>query len=249
MRNLLLIIAGLVLSASALGQIIDINDVIIKDGVKWIDETPVNPEEYIGRIFVVRSGIVTPHYQALALPFEVTETPTIKKSMLITAKSDASVSFADIVNIKATSDSVYEFQNVNTRTWSAKSKEPAYLDAIIKFRNGITSAPIFTDKTVEAVLMCVGIVEKKVWYRSYKKQGIFGAGTYFVKVGGSTYSGSEEYEEVIKFGLLVRPISGYGIYLPPTIANAAELKSVVHNPQAITQTNDVLKNMSGALKF
>lgn len=248
MRFVLAIIVLLnVVGANA--QDFDIESVVIKESVKWIDETPQNPEEYIGRILVVKDGKATVHYRALAVPVEVIDAPSIKKSTLITAKSNATIGFEGLVSIKATSDSVYEFQNVNTRTWSAKSREPAYVEAINKFRNDPTTSPLFSDTSVEAVLMCVGVVQKKIWYRSYKRQGFFGGGTYFVKLDGSTYSGSEEYEEVIKFGLLVRPINGYGVVLPPTIANSEEIRAVINNPAAIGQVNSVLKNASSIFKF
>lgn len=234
----------LICSTQARSQSISIANLPIQETVKWIEETPENPEEYIGRIFVVsKNSTVTPHFRSIPVPFSVGEEPSIKKSKLLKAKADVGVSFADIVNLKASVESVYQFQIVNTRTWSAKAKDPAYVEAIAKFRNDAATSPLFTSSEVQAVLMCVGVVHRKVWYKVFKKQELFGGGTYLVRVDGTSYVGSEDYEEVVKYGLLIRPLKGYGIDLPPAIANAKELERAVDNVSAIKEATKVLKNV------
>lgn len=240
-----LIAVASVLAGPAFGQTIGVNKLLLQESVKWIEETPNNPEEYIGRVLISdKAGNLTVHYQAIPIPFETVDEPSIKKSTLISAKANAGVSFADFLKLTASTESVYQFQIVNSRTWSAKSRDPKYLEELAKFRNSPTTAPLFASKEVDAVLLCVGVVQRKVWYKVYKKKEMFGSGTYVVNVNGSAYIGSEEYEEVVKYGLLIRPLHGYGIMLPSTIANAAQLESVVDNVPAIQQATTVLKAAS-----
>ena len=79
MRFALTIIALLsIMSASA--QDFDMESLVVKENVKWIEETPQNPEEYVGRILVVKNGKATTHYRALNLAVEAVDAPSIKKS-------------------------------------------------------------------------------------------------------------------------------------------------------------------------
>ncbi len=74
--------------------------------------------------------------------------------------------------------------------------------------------------------MVTGVISQKIWYKVYKKDGWTGSATYYVKVDGSDYSSSEDYEEVVKYGLILRPISGFGYSLPKVIVNPHQINDI-----------------------
>lgn len=199
----------------------------IEDDIRWLDETPQSPEDYIGQVWLIqRNGESVPYHTPIAVPLKVFEEPTVKKSILVKSQADGSASFLDIVSVKGSDESVYQFQIVDSKKWSANAKDAKYAKAISSFRNDPMSVSIFNDNEYAGVVMCTAIVQKKIWYKSYKKKSWSGSGTYFVKIDGSDYYGSEDYEEIIKYGLLIRPIHGFGYKLPKAILNSAQVETI-----------------------
>lgn len=219
----------------------DYKQIKIEDDVRWIEETPQRPEEYIGQVFLVTKDNGTlPYFAPISLPILVEDIPAVKKSILIKATKDGSVSFLDFFRVSAKRETVYQFQIVNSRRWSADTKSKEYIKAISSFRNDPTTSSIFESKEFAGIVMVSAVVAKKIWYKVYKSESAGGGGTYFVKVDGTEYFGSEDYEEAIRYGLLVRPLSGFGIQLPKTILNAAQITDMkVKVPQAAIRNLDV----------
>jgi hypothetical protein len=87
---------------------------------------------------------------------------------------------------------------------------PEYVKSVAKFRNEPINAPVFESKDYDGVMMVTGVVVKKIWYKAYRKSNMLTNATYVVKVGGNTYATSEDHEETVKHGLLLRPLSGWG---------------------------------------
>lgn len=199
----------------------------IEDDVKWIEETSIQPENYIGQIFLVKKDNSSiPFFAPVLVPIISEEEPTVKKSILIKSSKEGSVSFLELFKVSGQKESVYQFQIVNSKKWSANTRSPEYIKAVSGFRNDPTTSGIFESTEYVGVVMVTGVVAKKIWYKAYKKDGWSGGGTYYVKIDGSNYSSSEDYEETIKYGLLLRPISGFGYSLPKAIVNAKQVNDI-----------------------
>jgi hypothetical protein len=218
----------------------DYQKIKIEDDVRWIDETPARPEDYIGQVFLVKKDSSTiPYFAPVPVPILVEDTPAIKKSILIRSSKEGSVSFLDFFKLSGEKEAVYQFQIVNSRKWSADTKSKEYLKAIAAYRNDPTTASIFDSPDFSGVVMVTAVVAKKIWYKIYKKEGAGGGATYYVKVEGKEYFSSEDYEEAIKYGLLLRPLNGWGFVLPKTILNAEQLTTAnVKLPNAVFQSLD-----------
>jgi hypothetical protein len=210
----------------------------LSDDVTWIDETPLRPESYIGQLYVVdKKDLPSFYFASIPLPVAVEEEPSIKKSLLVKSTKDGSVSFLDIFKISGQKESVYQFQIVNSKKWSANSASPDYLKAITTFRNDPMTTTLFDSPETASVLMVTGVVQKKIWYKVFKKEGWGGSGTYYVKVEGNDYSSSDEYEESVKYGLLLRPIHSVNHALPKHITSASQVEDVSKNtvlPKGVT---------------
>ncbi len=221
------------------------------DDVKWIDETPLRPESYIGQLFLIdKSNNSSPYFASIQVPVLVEEEPSIKKSILIKSTKDGSVSFLDMFKVSGMKETVYQFQIVNSKKWSANTSSPDYLKSIAAFRNDPMTAPIFESPDIAGIVMVTGVVQKKIWYKVFKKEGWGGSGTYFVKVDGSNYTSSDEYEETVKYGLLLRAISwGNTFALPKLITNLYQIRNIAENAHLPKGVNDsVVKSVSSAIR-
>lgn len=197
----------------------------IDDDVKWLDETPVKPEDYIGQLWVIqKNGDSMPFHTPINLPVQSFDEPTIKKSVLIKSGTDGTVSFLNLLSFKGEKESVYQFQIVDNKKWSANARDAKYVKAISVFRNDPITGNIFEENDFGGVVMCTAIVQKKIWYKNYKKKSWGMSGTYYVTFSGNDYYGSEDYEETVKYGLVLRPLNGFGYKLPKTIVNSEQVE-------------------------
>lgn len=217
----------------------------IEDDVKWIEETSIQPENYIGQIFLVkRDNSTIPFFAPVLVPIISEEEPTVKKSILIKSSKEGSVSFLELFKVSGQKESVYQFQIINSKKWAANTRSQEYIKAVSNFRNDPTTSGIFDSTEYVGVVMVTGVVAKKIWYKAYKKDGWNGSGTYYVKIDGSSYSSSEDYEETTKYGLLLRPISGFGHILPKTIVNAKQVNDIGDNAKLdVSTTNSLSKGI------
>jgi hypothetical protein len=101
---------------------------------------------------------------------------------------------------------------------------------------------IFDSDDYVGVVMVVGVVGEKIWYKSFQKENYGGSGTYFVKVDGNNYYGSEDYEEATKYGLLLRSLSGFGYKLPRTIVNTTQVNEISEKAMFSTKAKESLSN-------
>jgi hypothetical protein len=186
---------------------ITFDSISLVDSVKWIDETPLNPEAYIGQVtLVLKSGEAIPYAFPIPLPIKVEDEPVIKKSKLIYNKTEGKASFLGIFSIDALKESVYQFQIVNSKRWFAESSNPNFTKAVMEFTsNPLVKQQIMDDDDVQYAVFCTAIVSRKVWYKVYQKEGVAAGGQYYIKFEGKDYQGNEEYEEAIKYGMVVRP--------------------------------------------
>lgn len=217
------------------------------EDIKWIDETPQRPESYIGQLFLVdKNNETAPFYASVPVPVMVEEEPSIKKSVLMKSDKNGSVSFLDIFKVSGQKESIYQFQIVNSKKWSTNTSSPEYMKALAAFRNDPMTSAIFESSDITGVVMVTGIVQKKIWYKAYKKEGWGGGGTYFVKIDGNDYTSSEDYEESVKYGLLLRPIHWGKVYaLPKLIINAKQVSNISTNAVLPKSVNDsVMKNVN-----
>lgn len=229
----------------------DLNKLKPTEDIKWIDETPQRPESYVGQLFLVdKKNETSPFYASVPVPVLVEEEPSIKKSVLIKSDKNGSVSFLDIFKVGGQKESVYQFQIVNSKKWSANTSSPEYMKALATFRNDPMTSPIFESSEIIGVVMVTGIVQKKIWYKAYKKEGWGGGGTYYVKIEGSDYTSSDDYEESVKYGLLLRPIHwGKAYALPKIITNAKQVSDISVNAVLPKSVNDsVLKNANAIFR-
>ena len=198
----------------------------IDDEIQWIEET-VSPESYIGQIFLVKKDNSTiPFFAPIAIKSLAQEEPSIKKSILIKAAEDGSISLGNIFTIRGQTEKVFQFQIVNSKRWSADTKSSDYLKAISNFRNDPSTAPLFDSGDFAGIVMVTGVIERKIWYKAFSKKSWNGSGTYFVKIEGKAYESSEDYEEVIKYGLIIRPINGFGYILPKAVVSSQQINEI-----------------------
>jgi hypothetical protein len=223
----------------------DFQKIKLEDDIHWIDESPQRPEEYVGQVFLVvkKDNSTIPYFAPIPVPVLVEDTPSVKKSILIKSNKDGSISFLDIFKIGAQKENVYQFQIVHSRKWSADTKNKEFLKAISQFRNDNMTSNIFDSTEYSGIVMVSAVVAKRIWYKTFKKDGGGGVGIYFVKVEGNDYSSSEDFEEVIRFGFLLRPLSGFGIVLPKTIVNTEQVINTNVKVPA-----PALKNVSAFIK-
>lgn len=194
-----------------------------EDSVKWIGETPQRPEDYVGQVVLVyRDGTTEPFLYPIQFPVATTEDDSVKKSVLIKSGKEGTVTFGDIFSLVGARESVYQFQVVHNTKWAADRMTPAYYEAVQAFRT--YCGDLFTNPNYAGVLVCTGVVKKKIWYKVYHSREAGGAGSvYFVKVDGRDYWSSDEYEEKVLYGLLFRSLHGFGDTLPATITTPEQI--------------------------
>ncbi len=236
-RYLICLILLIVSTTAAAEEKIVFNDIKIANSIKWIDETPLQPEDYIGQVWLVdKKEDTIPYFASIDVPIKKTDEPTVKKSILIKSSTDGSVSLLNLITLRTNEESVYQFQIVDNKKWAANQKDQNYIKQIAKFRNDPVSSGIFDDSEYKAIVMCTAVVQKKIWYKKFKKKGDGGSGAYIVKIDGNDYYSSEDYEEIVKYGMLIRPINGFGVKLPKTIINANQVETAISNAKIPQKT-------------
>lgn len=231
MKKAIAILILLAISASVIAQentvFGDINSFDIADNVKWINETPERPEDLIGKVyFVAKDKSSTEYFLPISVPYVNEDKPSIKKSIIVKSNKDGAIGFLEYFTISGKKNSVYEFQVVNDEVWSANQRSPDYLKAVTEFRNNPIVSPVFSSDDISDIFMVTGVFKRKIWYREFSEEEKSGSVSYFLKIDGKDYYSSATYEEVVKYGVQLKPIHSSRFKLPSLVFSANQVEEI-----------------------
>lgn len=222
-----------------------------KDNLHYIksDDVVANPGVLLGSVFYEQDAKtdLMPFYIGVDGKVDestVLKTPLVRSEMVVDKKIGASTDILSYVSLKLEDNEVFEFRILDNYAARLSIKGKDWNNAINDWLAQQAVKSLLADKSVGSVGVVVGIVQKYISTKKYRKfDGSAKGGAFGVNANGELYTSSTDYSLDIVYGLNL-------IYMPRVTASVQIAKmvnedSLVVAPDKVVELNT---RLSGTIK-